>query len=195
METIAFKGTPREKTGKTPNKQLRIEKMVPCVLYGGKENLLFSVEESEFRLILDTPFTYFTDLQVGGNTYRAMLKDIQFHPVSDRVLHADFMQVFEDKDVTVDIPVKITGLSIGVKEGGKLILERRKIKLKGLPKDIPAEVPVDITNLALEKSIRCGDLNLQGIKVLETEATPIVSVRSTRASKSAAPEGGGSAEA
>ncbi len=186
METIAFKGAPREKTGKMPNKQLRMGKRVPCVLYGGKENLLFSVEESEFRLILDTPDTYFIDLQIGNDNYRSILKDIQFHPVSDAVLHADFQQIFDNKEVEVEVPVKLTGLSIGVREGGKLVLEKRKIRLKGLPNELPGQVTIDITELELGKAIRAGEIETGKIKVLEAEATPVVSVKATRASRAAA---------
>ena len=186
METIVFSGTLRKDAGsKAALKQMRSEKVVPCVLYGGKENVNFSAPETAFRPLLYTPLTYVVDLSIDGKVYKALLKDTQFHPVAENLLHADFYEISESKPVVVMIPVKVTGVSEGVKAGGKLVVLKRKVAVKGLVNQIPQEIEVDVTSLGIEKTLRASDIKLADAEILETPATPIIAVRSTRASKSA----------
>ena len=189
METITFSGTLRKEAGnKAILRKMRGEELVPCVLYGGKENVNFSAPESSFRSIIFTPNTYVIDLSIDGKNYKAILKDTQFHPVSENLLHADFYEVNDTDPVTVKIPVKVTGQSEGVKMGGKLTVDKRKLMVKGLLKSIPAEIEVDITNLDLGKSIRAGEVKCDGVEILEPAGSPVLSIRATRASRAAATE-------
>ncbi|HUW92176.1 MAG TPA: 50S ribosomal protein L25, partial [Bacteroidales bacterium] len=135
MKTIEIKAFPREKFGKKDTKSLRVKDNVPCVMYGGKENLHFYAHENEFRSMIYTPDVHLIHLQVGGNSYKAVLKDLQFHPVSDKLLHIDFIQVSDDKPVMIAIPILITGESSGVKAGGRLNIKRRSLKVKGFTRD------------------------------------------------------------
>lgn len=186
METIVFSGTLRKDAGiKAALKQLRSEKLIPCVLYGGKENVNFSAPDTAFRTLLYTPFSYVVDLTIDGKSHKALLKDTQFHPVSDELLHADFYEITETKPIVVNVPIKVVGVSEGVKAGGKLVVVKRKVAVKGLISQIPQEIEVDVTPLGLDKTLRAGDLQVENVQVLETPATPVISIRSTRASKSA----------
>ena len=189
MESIALKASLRKETGKKSSKTIRNEEGVPCVLYGGKENVNFLATEKEFRHLLFTPNVYIINIDIDGNIHHAVIKDLQFHPVTDKLLHADFFEISDSKEIIIEIPVKITGSSIGVREGGKLVMERRKVKLKGLPYDIPAEIEIDITELGIGKSIRAGDITTGGkFNVVLSKEAPIVSVRITRAAAAAAQE-------
>jgi len=189
MESIALKVSLREETGKKSSKATRAQENIPCVLYGGKENVNFFASESDFRHLLFTPTVYIVHIDIDGNNYNAIIKDLQFHPVTDKLLHADFYEISDDKPVTVEIPVKLNGSSKGVREGGKLMMDKRKVKVKGLTKDIPAEIEIDITELGVGKSIRAGEIITDGkYKVVLAKETPIVSVRTTRAAAAAAQE-------
>ncbi len=188
MESIALKASLRKETGKKSSKTIRTQEGIPCVLYGGKENINFSAAESDFRHLIFTPNVYVVNIDIDGKSHNAIIKDLQFHPVTDKLLHADFYEVSDAKQITVEIPVKLTGSSAGVREGGKLVMERRKIKVKGLPKDIPAEIEIDITELVIGKSIRAGEIKTNKFEVVLAKETPIVSVRTTRAAAAAAQE-------
>ena len=189
METIAFSGTLRKEAGnKAVLKKMRGEELVPCVLYGGKENVNFSAPESSFRPIIFSPYTYIIALSIDGKEYKSVLKDTQFHPVAGNLLHADFYEVSETEPVVVKIPVKVIGQSEGVKMGGKLTIDKRKLAVKGLLKSIPSEIEVDITELVLGKSIRAGEIKCDGLEILEPVGSPVLSIRATRASRAAATE-------
>lgn len=188
MKSIELKGAVRENLGKKGSKKIRTSEQVPCILYGGEKNIYFSVVERDLKPIIYTPEVYLIKLEVDGKQYTAQIQDIQYHPVSDGPLHIDFLQVFEDKKVIIELPVKTNGSSIGVKEGGKLTQELRKLKVKGFIKDLPNEIDLDITELALGKSMRVGDLNFKGFEILNIKTNPVVSVRATRASRGAAEE-------
>jgi len=189
MESIALKGSLRKETGKKSSKVIRNEEGVPCVLYGGKENINFFALESDFRQVIFTPHVYIVNIGIEGKSYNAIIKDLQFHPVTDKLLHADFYEVSDKKAITIEVPVKFTGTSVGVREGGKLVMERRKISVKGLSKNIPAEIEIDITDLGIGKSIRAGDIVTDGkFTVVLPKETPMVSVRVTRAAAAAAQE-------
>ncbi len=188
MESIALKASLRKEIGKKSSKAIRAQEGIPCVLYGGKENVNFFATESDFRHLIFTPTVYIVNIDIDGKSHNAIIKDLQFHPVTDKLLHADFYEVSDTKQITVEIPVKFTGTSTGVREGGKLVMERRKIQVKGLPKNIPAEIEIDITELSIGKSIRAGEIKTNKFDVVLAKETPIVSVRTTRAAAAAAQE-------
>lgn len=189
MESITFKASMRKETGKKSLKTIRMQESVPCVLYGGKENINFHALESEFRHLIFTPNVYVVNIDIDGNEHKAIIKDLQYHPVTDKLLHADFYELSDDKPVCVEIPVKLCGTSIGVREGGKLLIDKRKVKVKGLYKDIPSEIEIDVTQLPIGKSIRAGELKTTGnYSIVFAKETPIVSVRTTRAAAAAAQE-------
>jgi large subunit ribosomal protein L25 len=188
MESIALKASSRKETGKKSSKAIRSQENIPCVLYGGKENVNFFVVFSDFRHLVYTPNVYIVNISIDGNSHHAIIKDLQFHPVTDKLLHADFFEISDDKPITVEIPVKLTGSSIGVREGGKLMVDKRKVKVKGLSKDIPAEIEIDITELGIGKSIRAGEILSDKFAIVLAKETPIVSVRTTRAAAAAALE-------
>ena len=188
MESIALKASLRKETGKKSSKDIRVQENIPCVLYGGKENVNFLAAESEFRNLIYTPQIFIVNIDIDGNSHHAIIKDLQFHPVTDKLLHADFYEISDNKTVTVEIPVKLNGSSMGVREGGKLSVDKRKLKVKGLPKDIPAEIEIDITELGIGKSIRTGEIPTDKFEIVLPKETPIVSVRTTRAAAAAAQE-------
>ncbi len=186
MKSIELKGTVREKVGKGNSKKIRISEAVPCVLYGGKEYAFFSVIEKDLKGILYTPNVYLIDLNIDGKKKKAKIQDLQFHPVTDRVLHIDFYEVDEDKKIVIEIPVRVEGNSIGVKEGGKLIQDKRKLKVRGLVKNLPDEIILDVTSLVLGKSIMIGDIVRKNIEFLDLKTSPVVSVKMTRVARGVA---------
>ena len=189
MESIALKASLRKETGKKASKSIRMQESVPCVLYGCEENVNFFAGESDFRHLLFTPKVYIVNIEIDGKNRKAIIKDLQYHPVTDKLLHADFYELSDEKPVTVEIPVKLTGSSIGVREGGKLVMDKRKVKVKGLYMDIPNEIEININELAIGKSIRAGDVVADGkFEIVLAKETPIVSVRTTRAAAAAAQE-------
>jgi large subunit ribosomal protein L25 len=189
MESIALKASLRKETGKKSSKAIRAGEGVPCILYGGKENVNFFVNESDFRGLIFTPMVYIVNIDIDGAKHNAVIKDLQFHPVTDKLLHADFFEVSDDKPITVEIPVKIVGSSAGVREGGKLSVDKRKIKVKGLAKNIPAEIEIDVTELGIGKSIRAGEVATDNkFDIVVSKDMPVVTVRTTRAAAAAAQE-------
>lgn len=186
MQTFDIKGSKRVAGGKKAAKVLRGQGLVPCIIYGGNEEVAFSVEEEQFRNLIFTPNIYIVNVEIDGVVRKAILKDLQFHPVSDKLLHVDFLEVSEDKPVTIALPIKITGNSEGVKAGGKLQVEMRKLVVKGLIKDLPDVLTVDITTLGLGKVFKVQDLSFAGLEILNSKNAVVVSVRMTRAAKSAA---------
>jgi len=186
MESIALKASLRKEKGKKSSKSIRAQESVPCVLYGGNENIHFFAAESDFRHLIYTPNVYLVDIEIDGKNHHAIIKELQYHPVTDQLLHIDFFAVSDNKPITVEIPVKLNGSSAGVREGGKLVVDKRKLKVKGLSKDIPAEIVIDITELGLGKSIRAGEIVTGGkYQIVMAKETPIVSVRTTRAAAAA----------
>ncbi len=190
MKTIEIKGTKRTDLGKKATKQLRSEGQVPCVIYGGEENIHFSAPEKEFKSIIYTPSVYIINVNVDGTSYPCILQDTQFHPVADQMLHADFLQIKEDKPVNIEIPVELKGLAEGVKAGGKLQLEKRKLKVRGLAKDLPDTLKIDITELGLGKTIQVGALSYDNIELTTAKNAVVVAVKLTRAARAAAQQAG-----
>src|SRR5690606_34428157 len=156
MKSIAISGTPRENVGKRDAKELRYEGKVPAVLYGGKDQIHFSVSASDLRGLVYSPDVCFVDLDIAGFKARAIIQDIDFHPLTDKALHVDFLELDDKKPVVMQIPVKLTGISPGVKIGGKLVQKLRKLRVKALPKDMPQYVEVSIASLELGKLISVG---------------------------------------
>ncbi len=186
MQTFDINGTKREIGGKKLAKQLRREGLVPCVVYGGKDEIVFSVPEKDFMGLVYTPNIYIVNLNVDGATKKAVLKDIQFHPISGNILHVDFQEIFDDKPVTIGVPLKIVGNSEGVKAGGKLQVEMRKLNVKGLPANLPDILEVDITNLGLGQVIKVGSLHYDNLEILNAKSAVVAAVKMTRAAVSAA---------
>ena len=184
MEVVKIKVKKRENVGKNATKQLRKKGLVPGVLYGGDKNIHFYAPEHEFDKIIYTDRVYFIDLDVDGEVYRCIKKDDQFHPVSDKLIHIDFLQIFEDKPVKIYLPVKLVGFAKGVQMGGNLYQMMRYILVKGLPGDIPDHLEVDITNLGLGKSLKIGDLKFDKLTILEPESAVVATIKLTRAAKS-----------
>jgi len=182
MKTIEIKAVSRDQFGKKSSNSLRAEDNVPCVMYREKENLHFYAHQNVFRGLVYTPEVFLVNLIVDGKNYNAVMKDLQFHPVTDKVLHIDFMQVSDDKPVMIDIPLKITGESSGVKAGGKLRVKRRTLKVKGLIKDLPEHLEIDITNIEIGQSIKIGDLSYDKLEVIDNKRAMIVSVDVSRVS-------------
>lgn len=186
MKTIEIKGSVREDLGKKATKALRAEGNVPCVIYGTEGVTHFYVKSANVKDLIYTPNVYIVDVKVGEKSAKAVLQDIQFHPVSDEVLHIDFLQVAEDKPVAISIPVKLNGLAEGVKAGGKLQLESRYIKVKGLIKDLPDTLDIDITELGLGKTIQVKGLSFDNLELLSAANNVVVAVKLTRAARGAA---------
>jgi large subunit ribosomal protein L25 len=193
MKEIAINGQKRETTGKKASKMMRKEGLVPCNLYGEKKNdkglpeaLSFAASFAELRKAVYTPHVYVVVLNIDGKEHKAIMKELQFHPTTDALLHADFYEINEQKAITVGIPVKLNGLAQGVRDGGKLNLSIRKIDVKAPYKQIPELLEIDVTNLGLGKAIKVGDLSFEGLELATPAQVVVCSVKETRASKSAA---------
>ena len=180
MKSVSISGSPRENVGKKDAKAQRVQGMIPCVLYGGKEQKMFVVEEGQFRDLLYTPEVKYVELTVGGQTCNAIVQETQFHPITDRLLHVDFLEVVDGKPITIEIPFKITGTSPGVLKGGFLHKRVRKLKVRGLLENIPECITADISNLDIEDVIRICDINIDNLSIIDNPNKVIVSVNQTR---------------
>jgi large subunit ribosomal protein L25 len=188
MKTIEIKGTTRKDLGKKATRDLRAGDQVPCVLYGGKEVVHFSALNEEFRNLVYSPNVYMVNLSVDGKKHEAILKNIQFNPVSDAIEHVDFLEIEGNKKVQFSIPVKLNGLAEGVKQGGKLTLKLRKIRVKGEPKHFPDTLDVDVTGLELGKTIKIQDLSFENLELCEAKNVVVATVKMTRNAAAAAAE-------
>lgn len=186
MKSITIKGSKRESVGKVATKALRNADKVPCVLYGGENPLHFSANELDFSKLVYTPNAHTVVLDINGDQkINAILQDIQFHPVSDKILHVDFFQLSDDKEVNMEIPVVIEGSAPGVTlEGGTLVVSKRKLKVRALPKDLPDLINVDISSLKLGDKISIVDLESENFIILHPDNTVVCKVRTSRASMS-----------
>ena len=187
MKSITIKGSKRESVGKVATKALRNAGMVPCVIYGGDKPIHFSAEEKAFKNLVYTPNVYTASIDVDGQKIPAILQDIQFHPVSDRILHVDFYQLFDDKEITMIIPVKLVGKSKGVAIGGALRHNLRKMRVKALPANLPDFIEADITELEIGNKLYVTELKNDKYSILHPNNTVVAQVRMSRnASKAAA---------
>jgi large subunit ribosomal protein L25 len=195
MKSITIKGSERESVGKVATKALRNAGQVPCVLYGGNQTVHFSAEEIAFKNLVYTPNAHTVVIDLGGKTFDAVLQDIQVHPVSDKILHIDFFQLFEDKEVTMEVPVKVTGTSPGVLGGGILNLNTRKLKVKALPKNLPDFVEANISEMQMGNKLYVTKLAADNYKLLHPDNTVVAQVRISRAAMKAAQEAAKAAKA
>lgn len=191
MKTIAISGSPRENVGKRDAKELRYQGQVPAVLYGGKEQVHFAVTRTDLQEAIYTPEANFVEITIGGTKTKAIIKDTQFHPLTDLLIHVDFLQLFDDKEIVMEIPVKLTGTSPGVKMGGKLVQKLRKLRVKSLPKNMPQVVEVSIAKMEVGNLFRVRNLVKGDYLVTNTPEDTIVSVGMSRALKQAENEAKG----
>ena len=188
MKTIAISGSLRESVGKRDAKELRYEGKVPAVLYGGTEQVHFAITRTDLNDAIYSPEASFIEITVAGKPVKAIVKDAQYHPLTDLLLHVDFLQLFDDKEITMEIPVKLTGTSPGVKMGGKLVQKLRKLRVKSLPKHMPQVVEVSIAKMEVGNLFRVRDLQKGDYIVTNTPEDTIVSVGMSRALKQAETE-------
>ena len=195
MKKVEIIGYKRANLGKTDSKRLRGESFVPCVVYGGKEQIHFSAPMILFRDVVYTPEARFIELNIEGEIKKVILQEIQFHPVSEVILHADFLELFDDKPIKMSIPVITQGIAPGIQTGGRLIMKMPRLMIKSLPKDMPESINVDISKLELGKTIKVGDLVSQEYEVLTNPLVSICSVDIPRVMKSKTEEEEEAAEA
>ncbi len=180
MNTITIEGQLRTEFGKTATRQLRSEEKVPGVIYGGAKEINFSAPASAFKNLVYTPDFMLAEVNIDGGTYRCVLKDIQFDKVSDQLIHLDFLELVEDKKVTVTLPLKFKGVPAGVKAGGKLVTKIKSLKIKTLPKYLRENIEIDINHLELNDNLRVQDVKAENMEVLNSPRIPIASVTLTR---------------
>jgi len=181
MQAITIKGSERESVGKTSTKALRNAEKVPCVLYGGEKPIHFSADEISFKGLVYTSNAHTVVIEMEGRqAYEAVLQDIQFHPVTDRIMHIDFYQLFEDKPVSMNIPVRLEGNSPGVRNGGRMLFRKRKLTVRALPVNLPDAIMVDISKLRIGGTISVGDVKTEEYTFLHPDNTSIVQVKASR---------------
>ena len=190
MKSFAISGSPRENVGKRDAKELRYEGKVPAVLYGGATQTHFSVSAADLKAVVYTPVVHFIDIEVAGVKSQAIIKDIQFHPLTEQIIHIDFLLLDEKKPITIEIPVKLTGTSPGVKVGGKLVQKLRKLRVKALPKDHLDAIEVSIESLEVGKSVKVAEIKFDNLTILNAKEDTIVSVTTSRALRQAEQEAG-----
>ena len=189
MKSITINGSQRESVGKKATKALRNAGQVPCVLYGGKEAVHFSAEEKSFKPLVFTPDVFTATIEINGTKYSAVLQDIQFHPVTDRIIHVDFYQIFEDKEVTMEIPVHLVGTAKGIMLGGALRHNLRKLRVKALPANLPDFIEANITRLEIGNKLYVTELRNDNYSLLHPDNTVVAQVRMSRNAAKAAAEG------
>ena len=180
MNTITIEGQLRTDFGKAATRQLRSEEKVPGVIYGGAKEINFSASATAFKNLVYTPEFMLAELKIDGTPYRCVLKDLQFDKVSDQLIHVDFLELVEDKKVTVTVPLKFKGVPAGVKAGGKLVTKIKSLKIKTLPKYLRENIEIDISHLELNDNLRVQDVKAENMEVLNSPRIPIASVTLTR---------------
>jgi large subunit ribosomal protein L25 len=180
MKTITIEGQLRTEIGKQATRQLRSEEKVPGVIYGGAKEVNFAAPATSFKALVYTPDFQLAEIKVGDSSYRCILKDLQFDKVTDDLIHADFMELVEDKKVIATIPIKFTGAAKGVKDGGKLITKMKALKVKTFPKFLKENIEVDLSNLELNGNVRVEDVKAENYEILNSPRIPIASVVLTR---------------
>lgn len=181
MKTVSLSGSLRENVGKKDARKNRRDFKVPCVMYGGKEQVHFTADEKTLMKIMHTPVAHIIELDVNGKVHPTIVQDVQYHPVTDRLLHVDFLQILPEKPVVISVPVKITGTAPGVLRGGKLIKKMRKLKIKALMPSLPDDITLSIDNLEIGDSIKVSDLKMDNVNFLDPATNVIVGVRTARA--------------
>ncbi len=181
MKTVSLSGSLRANVGKVDATAVRAKGHVPCVIYGGGEQIHFSADIRDFKNIIFTPETNLVEVNVDGKKYITVLQEAQYHKINDKLIHADFLLVTNDKPVSVHLPVKAIGQAEGVKAGGRMILKLRKLKVRGLISKLPESINLNVDKLVIGKSISVGDINIDGITVLHPKNISVISVETTRA--------------
>ena len=181
MESILLNAKMRNNLGKKESKTLRSLGKIPCVLYGGKENVHFQLEENDLKKLVYTPKVFIVELTIDSTKIKALVKDIQFHPVNDKILHVDFIELVDEKPVNTQVPIILTGNSIGVLNGGKLVKNLRKLSLRAIPKNLPDNISIDITNLKIGDKIYVRDLNYNQFEITTSENSVLVAIKTSRA--------------
>jgi len=182
MKTVSMSGSLRESVGKKDAKLQRSEGKIPCVLYGGKEQYKFVADEKSFAQIVFSPDSFFIKLDLDGKKHDCILKDIQYHPVSDTILHADFIEFDTNHPITMAVPVKFTGNAPGVIKGGQVVKKFRKLNVRSLPADMPESVVIDISNLDIDQKIIISEIPQEKFKIIENQDRYIIAIRATRVS-------------
>lgn len=185
MKTVTLSGSSRANVGKVDAKELRAKGHVPCVIYGGKEQIHFHADERAFKPVIFTPNAHIVEVNLDGKVYKTVLQEAQYHRISDKLIHADFLEIVDGKPVTVEIPVRLNGQSEGVKKGGKLVLKLRKLKARGLANVLPDYIDINIEKLDIGNSVAVGDINIDGVTLLNAKNVSVVSVQTTRAAAAA----------
>ena len=185
MKTLEIKATKRADFGKKAAKAFRREGQIPCIMYGGGEEVAFTVDTKAVKPLIYTPNSYIVELDIDGKIEKAVMREVQFHPVREQILHIDFYRVQEGKPVAIAIPVRLTGNAEGVKVGGKLALSARKLTVKAMVENLPDEIVVDVTPLKVGQTIFVGDLQFEGLQFVTPATTAVCAVRVTRASRAA----------
>ena len=180
MKTLAISAKVRNGTGKTDSKALRNQGNVPCVLYGGEKQVCFYAHENDFRNLVYTPEVFIVEFDIEGEKYRTVMQDLQFHPVTEKLLHLDFLQIFDDKEVTVTIPVRLTGNAVGIRDGGILSFRRRKIITRAIPSNLPDYIEINIEDVEIGQSIFIKDLRDERYTFLAPDNAVVVGVRVAR---------------
>ena len=188
MKSITIEGSERESVGKKATKAVRDAVMVPCVIYGGSQPVHFQAEAKAFKSLVYTPNAHTVVINLGGKTFNAILQDIQFHPVSDRINHIDFFQLSDDKEIVMEVPVKVVGTSPGVLLGGVLNLNQRRLKVKALPKNLPDFVEANISELQMGNKLYVTKLAADNFKLMHPDNTVVAQVKISRAAMKAAQE-------
>jgi len=193
MKEINVKGQKRSDLGKKASKEMRKEGMIPCNLYGEEkdangqpEAVAFMVPMAELRKVVYTPHIYVINLDIDGKKHTAIMKELQFHPVTDALLHVDFFEINEKKDISIGIPVNLVGHAQGVRDGGRMSLSIRKLVVKAPYKQIPEKLDIDVTAMTIGKSIKAGELNFDGLEIITPKDVVICSIKMTRAAAAAA---------
>ena len=196
MKSINEKGTARTATGKKATRDLRKSGGVPCNLYGENKNengesiaMSFATTQEELRKLVYSPDIYSVNLTIDGKECKAVMKELQFHPVTDQLLHVDFYEITEEKPIVMEVPIQMTGLAEGVKAGGKLAASVRKLKVRAPYTAIPEKLIIDVTNLALGKTIKVGELSFEGLELVTSPSVVVCQVKMTRSAMSAAAKG------
>ncbi|MGL4292557.1 MAG: 50S ribosomal protein L25/general stress protein Ctc [Bacteroidales bacterium] len=185
MKTFVLAGQSRTDIGKKATKAVREAGNIPAILYGGEKEIAFSVNKEDVRNLIYTPDIFVVELTIDGQTCNAIVQDLQFQPVTDEVLHLDFLQIFPEKQITIEVPVKLEGLAEGVKQGGKLSLEMRKLRVKALYANVPERLVINVADLGLGKTVQVGQLAFENLELLNAKNAVVCAVKLTRAARGA----------
>jgi large subunit ribosomal protein L25 len=186
MKSVSLSGSVRQGVGKKDAKAIRTAGNVPCILYGAGHQISFQVSYKELTPLVYTPEVTKVSLQIDGKNYTSIIKEIQFHPVSDKMIHVDFLELVDNKPIFMSVPVTVYGNSLGVKQGGKLVINARKLNIKATPENLPDSIKIDVEKLDIGQGIKVGALSLENVQILDEPNKMVVSVKTTRAAQAAA---------